>query len=155
MRSDEYYMHRALDQAHLAFKAGEVPVGAVVVDAAGEVLAAAHNAPVAGHDPCAHAEVQALRAAGHALGNYRLDGCTLYVTLEPCMMCLGAMVNARLARVVYGTAEPRTGMLESKANLLAQPWFNHRVAVTSGVLMPASKRLLKAFFAARRDASGT
>ena len=153
MRSDEYYMHRALDQAHLAFTAGEVPVGAVVVGAAGEVIAAAHNAPVAEHDPCAHAEVQALRAAGRALGNYRLDGCTLYVTLEPCMMCLGAAVNARLERVVYGTAEPRTGMLESKANLLAQPWFNHRVAVTSGVLAPASKRLLKAFFAARRDAS--
>ncbi|MDN6180201.1 MAG: tRNA adenosine(34) deaminase TadA [Halomonas subglaciescola] len=150
MRSDEYYMHRALDQAHLAFKAGEVPVGAVVVDAAGEVIAATHNAPVARHDPCAHAEVQALRAAGRALGNYRLDGCTLYVTLEPCMMCLGAMVNARLARVVYGAPEPRTGMLESKANLLAQPWFNHRVAVTAGVQAAASKRLLKAFFSARR-----
>lgn len=154
MRSDEYYMHRALDQAHLACDAGEVPVGAVVVDAEGEMIGAGHNAPMAGHDPCAHAEVQALRVAGQTRKNYRLEGCTLYVTLEPCMMCLGAAVNARLARVVYGAAEPRTGMLESKANLLAQPWFNHQVAVSGGVLAPLSRRLLKAFFAARRDASG-
>ncbi|WNK19687.1 tRNA adenosine(34) deaminase TadA [Halomonas piscis] len=150
MRSDEYYMHRALDQAHQAAEAGEVPVGAVVVNAAGEVIAAAHNAPVTALDPCAHAEVQALRLAGQARGNYRLDGCTLFVTLEPCMMCAGAAVNARLERLVYAAAEPRTGMVESRANLLAQPWFNHRVAVTPGVLAPASRRLLKQFFAVRR-----
>lgn len=151
MRSDEFYMHRALDQAHLAFAAGEVPVGAVVVDAAGEIIAAAHNAPIGSCDPSAHAEVRALREAGRTLGNYRLDGCTLYVTLEPCMMCAGAIVHARLARLVYAAAEPRTGMVESKANLLAQPWFNHHVEITSGVLTAASKKLLKAFFAARRS----
>ncbi|MCS2610926.1 tRNA adenosine(34) deaminase TadA [Halomonas dongshanensis] len=151
MRSDEFYMHRALDQAHLAFAAGEVPVGAVVVDAAGDIVAAAHNAPIGSCDPSAHAEVRALREAGRTLGNYRLDGCTLYVTLEPCMMCAGAIVHARLARLVYAAAEPRTGMVESKANLLAQPWFNHHVEVTSGVLAAPSKKLLKAFFAARRS----
>ncbi|UYG00506.1 MULTISPECIES: tRNA adenosine(34) deaminase TadA [unclassified Halomonas] len=150
MRSDEFYMYRALDQAHRAAAAGEVPVGAVVVDPQGEIIGAAHNAPVESRDPSAHAEIRALRAAGEALGNYRLDGCTLYVTLEPCMMCAGAMVHARIQRLVYAAAEPRTGMVESKANLLAQPWFNHRVEVEAGVLAGASKKLLKAFFAERR-----
>ncbi|MCB8888074.1 tRNA adenosine(34) deaminase TadA [Vreelandella malpeensis] len=150
MRSDEFYMHRALDQAHRAAAAGEVPVGAVVVDPQGEIIGAAHNAPVESCDPCAHAEVRALREAGQALGNYRLDGCTLYVTLEPCMMCAGAMIHARIKRLVYAAAEPHTGMVESKANLLAQPWFNHRVDIEAGVLAPASKKLLKAFFARRR-----
>ncbi|MYL23003.1 tRNA-specific adenosine deaminase [Halomonas alkaliantarctica] len=151
MRSDEFYMHRALDQAHLALAAGEVPVGAVVVAPDGEVVAAAYNAPVAGCDPSAHAEILALRAAGDKTRNYRLDGCTLFVTLEPCMMCAGAIVHARLKRLVYAAAEPRTGMVESKANLLAQPWFNHQVTVTGGVLKAPSKRLLQAFFARRRD----
>ncbi|MGM0520502.1 MAG: tRNA adenosine(34) deaminase TadA [Pseudomonadota bacterium] len=151
MRSDEFYMYRALDQAHLAFAAGEVPVGAVVVSPDGEVLAAAYNAPVAGCDPSAHAEILALRRAGEKARNYRLDGCTLFVTLEPCMMCAGAMVHARIARLVYAAPEPRTGMVESKANLLAQPWFNHQVAVTGGVLKAPSKQLLKAFFADRRS----
>ena len=109
------------------------------------------NAPVASCDPSGHAEVRALRAAGQQLGNYRLEGCTLFVTLEPCMMCAGAMIHARVARLVYGAAEPRAGMVESKANLLAQPWFNHQVAVTGGVLAPASRKLLKHFFAERRD----
>ncbi|WP_447555304.1 tRNA adenosine(34) deaminase TadA [Vreelandella sp. EE22] len=150
MRSDEFYMYRALDQAHLAATAGEVPVGAVVVDADGDIVGAGHNAPVANCDPCGHAEIRALRQAGLALGNYRLDGCTLYVTLEPCMMCAGAMVHARIRRLVYATAEPRAGMVESKANLLAQPWFNHQVEIHSGVLAGASRKLLKAFFARRR-----
>ncbi|MDR5897460.1 tRNA adenosine(34) deaminase TadA [Halomonas vilamensis] len=150
MRSDEFYMHRALDQAHLAFTAGEVPVGAVVVAPEGDVIAAAYNAPVAGCDPSAHAEILALRRAGEKTRNYRLDGCTLFVTLEPCMMCAGAIVHARIARLVYAAPEPRTGMVESKANLLAQPWFNHHVAVTSGVLKAPAKQLLKTFFAERR-----
>ncbi|WP_404414251.1 tRNA adenosine(34) deaminase TadA [Vreelandella aquamarina] len=150
MRSDEFYMHRALDQAHLAFEAGEVPVGAVVVSADGEVLACAYNAPVSGCDPSAHAEILALRAAGQTAGNYRLEGATLYVTLEPCMMCTGAMVHARIARLVYATAEPRTGMVESKANLLAQPWFNHTIEVSGGVLAVPARRLLKRFFSERR-----
>ncbi|WP_447527787.1 tRNA adenosine(34) deaminase TadA [Vreelandella sp. TE19] len=152
MRSDEFYMHRALDQAHRAAAAGEVPVGAVVVGPNGDIIGAAHNYPVASHDPSGHAEIRALREAGRTLENYRLDGCTLYVTLEPCMMCAGAMVHARITRLVYAAAEPRTGMVESKANLLAQPWFNHQVDVDAGVLAGASKKLLKAFFARRRQA---
>lgn len=152
MRSDEFYMHRALDQARQALEAGEVPVGAVVVDSAGEIVGAGFNAPVSSCDPCAHAEVQALREAAARLGNYRLDGCTLFVTLEPCMMCSGAIVHARVARVVYGATEPKTGMVESRANLIAQPWHNHRVHVEGGVLAARSKKLLQAFFAARREA---
>ncbi|MDY7117358.1 tRNA adenosine(34) deaminase TadA [Halomonas sp. SSL-5] len=152
MRSDEFYMHRALDQARLGLAAGEVPVGAVVVDAAGEIIGVGYNAPVAGHDPSAHAEIRALRDAGARLGNYRLDDCTLYVTLEPCLMCTGAIIHARLARLVYGAAEPRSGMVESKANLFAQPWYNHHVAVQGGVLAARASRLLREFFAARRQA---
>lgn len=152
MRSDEYYMHRAMDQARLALAEGEVPVGAVVVDPQGEIIGSGYNIPVAHHDPSAHAEIMALRSAGKRLGNYRLDGCTLFVTLEPCLMCTGAMIHARLTRVVYGAAEPHTGMVESKANLFAQPWFNHRVEVQGGVLAVRAARLLTAFFAQRRDA---
>ncbi|WP_192035314.1 tRNA adenosine(34) deaminase TadA [Halomonas sp. YLGW01] len=151
MRSDEFYMHRALDQARLGLAAGEVPVGAVVVDEAGEIIGEGFNAPVGGKDPSAHAEVCALRDAARRLGNYRLDGCTLYVTLEPCLMCTGTIIHARLARIVYGAAEPKTGMVESRANLFAQPWYNHRVAVEGGLLATQAKRLLKAFFAERRQ----
>lgn len=154
IRSDEFYMHRALDQAHLAYAAGEVPVGAVVVDALGDIIGVGRNAPVASCDPSSHAEICALREAGQQLGNYRLEGCTLFVTLEPCMMCAGAMVHARLSRLVYGAAEPRTGMVESKANLLAQPWFNHQVTVTRGVLATPAKKLLKRFFIEQRASSG-
>ncbi|MCD6007538.1 tRNA adenosine(34) deaminase TadA [Halomonas sp. IOP_31] len=154
MRSDSYYMHRALDQARAAQAAGEVPVGAVVVDAAGAIVGRGFNAPVGGHDPSAHAEIRALRDAAGRLANYRLDGCTLYVTLEPCMMCAGAIIHARLARVVYAAAEPRTGMVESRANLFAQPWFNHRVTVEGGLLAVQARRLLQAFFAERREAAG-
>ncbi|WP_026001979.1 tRNA adenosine(34) deaminase TadA [Vreelandella stevensii] len=150
MRSDEFYMHRALDQAHLAMAAGEVPVGAVVVDAEGEIVGVGHNAPLSSCDPSGHAEVRALRDAGQRLGNYRLEGCTLYVTLEPCMMCTGTMVHARIQRLVYAAAEPRAGMVESKANLLAQPWFNHHVDVTGGVLAAQASKLLKQFFADKR-----
>ncbi|WP_027967698.1 tRNA adenosine(34) deaminase TadA [Halomonas halocynthiae] len=153
MRSDEYYMHRAIDQAHLALAEGEVPVGAVVVDPQGEIIGTGYNAPVADHDPSAHAEIMALRDAGKRLGNYRLDGCTLFVTLEPCLMCTGAMIHARLMRVVYGATEPHTGMVESKANLFAQPWFNHRVEVQGGVLAGRTSRLLTNFFAQRRHSS--
>ncbi|WP_110670524.1 tRNA adenosine(34) deaminase TadA [Salinicola halophilus] len=149
-QSDEFYMHRALDQARLAMAAGEVPVGAVVVDPDGEVIGCGHNRPIAAHDPTAHAEVQALRDAAGRLGNYRLDACQLFVTLEPCMMCTGAMIHARLARVVYAAAEPKGGMVESRANLFVQPWFNHRVEVCGGVLAAPAKRLLKTFFAQRR-----
>lgn len=154
IRSDEFYMHRALDQAHMAADIGEVPVGAVVVDDGGRIIGEAGNAPVSSCDPSGHAEIRALRAAAQQLGNYRLSGCTLFVTLEPCMMCVGAMIHARLRRLVYAAAEPRTGMVESKANLLAQPWFNHAIDVEGGVLAGQSSRCLKAFFAARRDEAG-
>ena len=150
MRSDEFYMHRALDQAHQGLAAGEVPVGAVVVNAAGEVIGTGFNAPITGQDPSAHAEIRALRAAAAQLGNYRLDGCTLFVTLEPCLMCTGAIIHARIARLVYGAAEPRTGMVESKANLIDQPWHNHRVEVEGGVLAVRAAQLLKRFFEDRR-----
>ncbi|MGC3874931.1 tRNA adenosine(34) deaminase TadA [Halomonas sp. GXIMD04776] len=153
MRSDEFYMHRALDQAREALSAGEVPVGAIVVDAQGDILGAGYNAPIARRDPSAHAEIQALRDAATRLGNYRLDGCTLYVTLEPCMMCSGAIIHARLARLVYAAPEPRTGMIESRANLIAQPWHNHTIIVEGGVLAARSKRLLQTFFEQRRDQS--
>lgn len=131
--------------------AGEVPVGAVVVSAQGDIVGEGYNRPIGEHDPSAHAEIQALRDAGQRLGNYRLEGCTLYVTLEPCMMCLGAIINARIVRIVYGAPEPNTGMIESRANLAAQPWFNHVVDVNGGVLAAQARRVLKQFFAARRD----
>ena len=150
MRSDEFYMHRALDQARAGLAAGEVPVGAVVVDAGGEVIGTGFNAPITEQDPSAHAEIRALRAAAAQLGNYRLDGCTLFVPLEPCLMCTGAIIHARIARLVYGAAEPRTGMVESKANLIDQPWHNHRVEVEGGVLAVRAAQLLKRFFEARR-----
>lgn len=151
-RNDHFYMHRALEQARQAMAAGEVPVGAIVVSAEGEVIGRGHNAPCSHHDPSAHAEIEALRDAAQRVSNYRLEHCTLYVTLEPCMMCLGAVINARIARVVYGAAEPRTGMIESRANLAAQPWFNHCLVVEGGLLAVPARRLLKQFFAERRAA---
>ncbi|WP_110649864.1 tRNA adenosine(34) deaminase TadA [Salinicola peritrichatus] len=151
MRSDEFYMHRALEQAKLALAAGEVPIGAVVIDADGEVIGHGYNRPIATHDPTAHAEVQALREAAARRANYRLEGCSLFVTLEPCLMCTGALIHARIRRLVYAVAEPKGGMAESRANLFAQPWFNHRVAVDSGVLAAPAKRLLKDFFQQRRS----
>ncbi|WP_110685975.1 tRNA adenosine(34) deaminase TadA [Salinicola aestuarinus] len=154
-QSDEFYMHRALDQARLAMDAGEVPVGAVVVDAEGVVIGCGYNRPIAGHDPTAHAEIQALRHAAATLGNYRLDACELFVTLEPCMMCTGAIIHARLSRVIYAAAEPKGGMVESRANLFAQPWFNHRVEIRGGVLAAPAKRLLKTFFQRRRTPDDT
>lgn len=153
LRSDEFYMHRALDQARLAFAAGEVPVGAVVVSAQGAIIGAGYNAPIACHDPSAHAELQAIRAAAAQLNNYRLLDCTLFVTLEPCMMCLGAILQARIARVVYAAAEPKSGMIESRANLAAQPWHFHHPQIQGGVLASASSQLLKRFFSERRRAS--
>jgi len=143
-------MRQALDCARAAGAQGEVPVGAVLVDTNGEVLARAANAPIASHDPTAHAEIVALRAAGQAQRNYRLPGCTLYVTLEPCAMCVGALVHARIARLVYAAADPKTGACGSVLDLTAGPGFNHRIAVTGGVLREESAELLRRFFAERR-----
>jgi tRNA(adenine34) deaminase len=143
-------MLEALDYARSAAERGEVPVGAVLVDANGAVLARGSNAPIASHDPTAHAEVVALRAAGQVLENYRLPGCTLYVTLEPCAMCVGALVHARVARLVFGAADPKSGACGSTLDLTASPGFNHRIAVTRGVLQEESAELLRRFFAERR-----
>ena len=142
-------MRLALAEARAAAADGEVPVGAVVVQG-GRVIATGRNAPVARHDPTAHAEIAALRAAAHALGNYRLDGCTLYVTLEPCAMCAGAMLHARLGRVVYGAADPKTGAAGSVLNLFAQPRLNHRTRLDGGVLAEECGALLREFFKPRR-----
>lgn len=143
-------MEQALACAREAESAGEVPVGAVLADATGAVLARAANSPIARHDPTAHAEILVLRAAGRALGNYRLPGCVLYVTLEPCAMCVGALVHARIARIVYGAPDPKTGACGSVFDLAANPNMNHRIEVTGGVLAEESAALLKQFFAARR-----
>ena len=147
--SDEHWMGLALAQAREAAAAGEVPVGAVVVRN-GQVLATGRNAPIAGHDPTAHAEVVALREAARVLGNYRLDGCSLYVTLEPCAMCSGAMLHARLERVVFGATDPRTGAAGSVLNLFANAQLNHQTQVTGGVLADECGQLLKDFFKPRR-----
>ncbi len=144
-------MQLALAQAREAFAAGEVPVGAVVVRD-GQVIAAGRNNPVAAHDPTAHAEINALRAAAQALGNYRLDGCELFVTLEPCAMCSGAMLHARLKRVVFGAADPKTGAAGSVIDLFGQAQINHQTAVRGGVLAGECSALLQDFFQQRRQA---
>ena len=143
-------MDRALACARQARDAGEVPVGAVLVDVDGQCLAEAGNAPIAMHDPSAHAEMLALRRAASKLGNYRLPGTTLYVTLEPCPMCAGALVHARVARIVYGAADPRAGACGSVFDLVRNEALNHRIDISSGVRAKESEDLLKAFFAERR-----
>lgn len=150
MAADAHYMQLALAQARRAAALGEVPVGAVVV-CAGEVVGAGHNAPIAGHDPTAHAEIAALRQAAARLGNYRLDDCELYVTLEPCAMCSGAMLHARLKRVVFGAADPKTGAAGSVLDLFAQEQLNHRTQVLGGVLADECAALLQDFFQQRRS----
>lgn len=144
------FMHLALRQAQAAADAGEVPVGAVVVRA-GQVIASGHNAPLASLDPTAHAEVNAIRAAAQALGNYRLDDCTLYVTLEPCAMCSGAALHARFKRVVFGATEPKTGAAGSVLHVFAHPQINHQTQVTGGVLAEDCAQLLQRFFEQRRE----
>ena len=143
------FMQLALRQAQAAANLGEVPVGAVVVRA-GQVIASGHNAPLASRDPTAHAEVNAMRAAAQALGNYRLDDCTLYVTLEPCAMCSGAALHARFKRVVFGATEPKTGAAGSVLNLFAHEQLNHQTQVTGGVLAAECAQVLQDFFEQRR-----
>jgi tRNA(adenine34) deaminase len=143
-------MREALDEARRALDAGEVPVGAVVV-IDGAIVGRAHNAPVALADPTAHAEVLALREAGTKRGNYRLTGATLYATIEPCMMCGGAALHARVARVVYGADDPKAGAVTSLYRLLDDARLNHRAAVTGGVLADESAALLRRFFESRRS----
>jgi len=147
---DERVMRRALALAERAADLGEVPVGAVVTDASGEVVGEAHNRREALADPTAHAEVLALRAAARALGDWRLEGHRLYVTLEPCAMCAGALVLARVSALVYGARDPKGGMAGSLENLVADPRLNHRLEVSEGLLRDESAALLSAFFRARR-----
>lgn len=146
---DSEMMQLALHQARHAWTLGEVPVGAVVVRD-GAVIATGYNRPIGSHDPTAHAEIMALRAAAAALGNYRLPGCTLYVTLEPCAMCSGAMLHARLALVVFGAPDPKTGAGGSVVDLFAQEQLNHQTQLQGGVLADDCATLLKQFFAERR-----
>jgi len=147
--SDEYWMQRALELAHKAEAAGEVPVGAaIVVD--GELIAEGWNQPISSSDPTAHAEIIALRAAGQMLDNYRLLDAELYVTLEPCPMCVGAMLHARVKRVIYAATDPKTGALGGAHDLLNSVNHNHSFEVTKGVLEEQSRKLLQTFFRSRR-----
>ena len=143
------FMTEALALAADARQAGEVPVGAVVVRE-GQIIGRGFNAPISQHDPSAHAEIQALRAAAKALGNYRLAGCTLYVTLEPCAMCAGAIQHARIARVVFGASDLKTGACGSVINLFAEPLLNHHTEVEGGMLAQQCGELLTTFFRERR-----
>ncbi len=146
---DQTFMRLALDQAHNAWALGEVPVGAVVIKD-GVLIATGFNQPIGHSDPTAHAEIQALRAAADWLGNYRLTGCTLYVTLEPCAMCAGAIQQARIARLVYGAPDPKTGACGSLIDLFSDSRLNHHTTVRSGVLLQACSSTLSRFFAERR-----
>jgi tRNA(adenine34) deaminase len=150
---DDHYMGIALTEARLAAAAGEVPVGAAIVKAS-QVVAKAYNRIESGPDATAHAEMLVLKEAARRSGSWRLEGMTLYVTLEPCPMCAGAMVLARLERLVYGAADPRKGAVDSVYDVLRHQMNNHRVSVTSGILAEPSSRLLRKFFAERRDKTG-
>lgn len=150
LSADPRHMRAALAQAQRALQAGEVPVGAVVVHR-GEVIATGCNASIGAHDPTAHAEIEALRAAARRLGNYRLDDCTLYVTLEPCAMCAGALLHARVARVVYAATDPKTGAAGSQLNLFDRPELNHQTQLQGGVLADEASALLRRFFRQRRQ----
>src|SRR3954470_10633913 len=149
MNSDIDFMRLALEAARGAEAAGEVPVGAVLVQG-DAILSVAANRPIAAHDPTAHAEIEALRAGGRALGSYRLSGTTLFVTLEPCVMCASAIVHARVARLVFGAWDPKAGAAGSTTNVFTMPALNHRVDVFGGVLMEECGRLLNGFFSTRR-----
>ena len=147
--NDEYFMRAALELARQAEQAGEVPVGAVVVKD-GVIIGRGSNAPIGRHDPSAHAEMLALRDAAQNVGNYRLVGCELYVTLEPCLMCVGAMFHARIARVIFGASDPKTGAAGSVLDLFEEQRLNHHAEVLGGVLAAECGSVLSQFFAARR-----
>jgi tRNA(adenine34) deaminase len=149
LAQDQSFMQRALELARDAQALGEVPVGALIV-LDGAIVGEGFNCPISSNDPTAHAEVQALRAAAQALGNYRLPGTTLYVTLEPCVMCAGAIVHARVARVVFGACDPKTGACGSVLDLFAEPRINHHAELVRGVLAEECGQQLREFFARRR-----
>ena len=149
---DEIWMKRAINEAAAAQESGEVPVGAVVVRQ-GELIASGQNRNLRDNDPSAHAEIVALRAAGVALGNHRLEDCEMYVVIEPCAMCAGALVQARLKRLIYGAKDPKAGAVESAMRVLNHPRLNHRMEVTGGVLEEECSLMLRAFFQSRRQKS--
>ena len=150
MKEHEIYMKEALAEAEEGARQGEVPVGALLVSPDGNIIARAHNQPISLNDPTAHAEILVLRQAAEQVANYRLPGYVLYVTLEPCVMCVGAMVQARLAMVVYGATDPKGGGIESVYQIGTDGLLNHRLQAYGGILAEASEVLLQAFFRARR-----
>lgn len=149
-QADEHWMRHALALAEQAALQGEVPVGAVIVQN-DQIIAEGFNSPITDHDPSAHAEMVALRAAGQAVGNYRLPGSTLYVTLEPCVMCAGAIVHARVERLVFGATDPKAGAVCSVYDVISEPRLNHRVTWQGGVLADDCSAILKSFFKQRRS----
>ena len=150
MNIDEKWMKIAIDEANLAKNEKEIPVGAVLIQN-NKLIARSHNQPIKNNDPTAHAEIQLLRKAGEQQKNYRLIGSTIYVTLEPCTMCFGAMVHARIERIVFGASDFKTGVCGSRMNLNEENFFNHKISITSGILEKESSELLKLFFKSRRD----
>ena len=149
MNKDEKWMQIALHEANLAMNENEIPVGAVLVKK-GKLISQSHNQSIRKNDPTAHAEIQLLRKAGERQKNYRLIGSSLYVTLEPCAMCFGAMVHARIDRIVFGASDPKTGVCGSCMNLNEENFFNHKISITSGILENESRELLRLFFKSRR-----
>jgi tRNA(adenine34) deaminase len=150
MNRDEKWMYVAISEAILAKNEGEIPVGSVLIQN-DQLIAKAHNQPILNHDPTAHAEIEVLRKAGKKLKNYRLTGSTLYVTLEPCAMCLGAIMHARIDRIVFGASDSKTGVCGSKTNLDSKAFFNHKVKIDGGVLEEESKAILQSFFKSKRQ----
>ena len=149
MIEDEKWMQCAITEANIAKDKGEVPVGAIIIQN-NQIIAKAHNCPILKNDPTAHAEIEVLRKAGEKLQNYRLAKTTLYVTLEPCAMCLGAMIHARIERVVFGASDPKSGVCGSTIDLSSESIFNHQISVSGGVLEHECKNILQSFFKLRR-----
>jgi tRNA(adenine34) deaminase len=150
MTKDEKWMQIAIAEAKLAIKEKEIPVGSVLIQNE-KIIAQAHNQPIGKNDPTAHAEIQLLRKAGKQLENYRLGGSTLYVTLEPCAMCFGAIIHARIERIVFGALDPKTGVCGSCLDLNKEDFFNHKISITGGVLDKECSDLLRLFFKSKRD----
>ena len=150
MNEDEKWMQIAIREANLAKNKGEVPVGAIIIQN-NRIIAKAHNSPISKNDPTAHAEVLAIRNASKKLQNYRLPGTTLYVTLEPCAMCLGAVIHARINRIVFGASDPKNGVCGSSVNLTSEAFFNHKIIVNGGILEKDCKKILQSFFKLRRQ----
>jgi len=147
---DDYFMEQALAEARNALAAGEVPVGALIVTKDGEIVGRGYNQPISAHDPTSHAEIVAMRAAAHQLANYRLTGMTLYCTLEPCVMCAGAIVHARIARLVFGARDPKAGAAGSVYNVVNDPRLNHQPEIVTGVRESECRKLLQEFFEWKR-----